>query len=89
MGGPHPSVKADELLRISPFVDYAVRGEGESCFSQLVDALESKEPPDNIMGRSFKLNGRIQHNPVAKFIQDLNKIPYRAKELRIIKSSYT
>jgi len=25
VGGPHPSVKADESLRISPFVDYAVR----------------------------------------------------------------
>jgi radical SAM superfamily enzyme YgiQ (UPF0313 family) len=89
VGGPHPSVKADELLRISPFVDYAVRGEGESCFSQLVDALEKKELPNNILGLSFKMNGQIHHNPDTEFIQDLNQIPYPAKDLLINKNSYT
>jgi radical SAM superfamily enzyme YgiQ (UPF0313 family) len=89
VGGPHPSVKADELLRISPFVDYAVRGEGESCLSQLVDAVENKIPPNNILGLSFKINGQIHHNPNAKYVHDLNQIPYPAKDLLINKNSYT
>lgn len=89
VGGPHPSVKADESLRISPFVDYAVRGEGEACFSQLIDAVENKKTYNNISGLSFKINGQIYHNPDAEFIQDLDQIPYPAKDLLINRNTYT
>ena len=89
IGGPHSSVKADESLRISPFADYAVRGEGEVSFSQLVDALENRKPYNDIKGLSFKHNGRIYHSPDAEFIEDLDQIPYPARDLLINKSSYT
>ncbi len=89
IGGPHPSVKADEALRISHFVDYAIRGEGEISFSQLVDALENKKPYNNIKGLSFKQNGQVYHNPDVDFIDDLDQIPYPAKDLLINHNSYT
>ena len=89
LGGPHVTVKADESLRISPFVDSVVRGEGELSFIQLADALENKKPLNNIMGLSYKINGQIHHNPDAEFIQDLDQIPYPAKDLLINKNTYT
>lgn len=88
-GGPHVSVKADESLKISPYIDYVVRGEGETCFTHLIDAVENKKPLNNIMGLSYKNNGQIQHNPEAEFIQDLDQIPYPAKNLLINKNTYT
>ncbi len=33
-GGPHPTVDADGVLQ-NPFVDFAVRGEGEISFKKL------------------------------------------------------
>jgi len=88
-GGPHPSVKADEILRISPYIDFAIRGEGEVSFLQLVDALENGKPYNNIKGLSFKHDGRIYHNPDAEFIKELDKIPYPARELLINRDSYS
>lgn len=89
LGGPHVTVKADESLRINPFIDYVVRGEGELSFVQLADALENKKSLNNITGLSYKINGQIHHNPDAEFIQDLDQIPYPAKDLLINKNTYT
>lgn len=88
-GGPHPSVKAEETLRISPFVDYVIRGEGETSFPQLVDAVENDRPYNNINGLSFKADGKIYHNPDAGFIKNLDEIPFPARDLLINKNSYS
>lgn len=89
VGGPHPSVKSEELLRIAPFVDFAVRGEAENSFVQLVQAVERKGGYGDIEGLSFRAEGRICHNPPAGFIRDLNRLPYPARDLLLNKSSYT
>ncbi|MHC4677088.1 MAG: B12-binding domain-containing radical SAM protein [Planctomycetota bacterium] len=89
MGGPHPSVKSEESLRISPFVDFAVRGEAEHSFLELVKAVERGGPYGDIKGLSFRTNGRIRHNPPAEFIQDLDSLPYPARDLLLNKDSYT
>ena len=89
IGGPHPSVNADEALRISPFVDYAIRGEGERAFLQLVEALEHKKPYSEIKGLSYKQDRQVRHNPDVSFIDDLDRIPYPAKDLLINSDSYT
>ena len=88
-GGPHPSVKADEILRISSYIDFAIRGEGEVSFLKLVDAVENGKPYNNINGLSFKANGNIYHNPDAGFIKDLDEIPFPARDLLINKNSYS
>jgi anaerobic magnesium-protoporphyrin IX monomethyl ester cyclase len=38
-GGPHATVRAEEVLRICPSVDYIVRGEGEITARELITAL--------------------------------------------------
>ncbi len=89
VGGPHPSVCPEESLMLSPFVDFAVRGEGEVSFPQLVEAIESGKPYENIKGVSFKAKGCIHHNGPAEFVRELDRIPYPARDLLINKSSYT
>lgn len=89
MGGPHPSVKSEESLKISPFVDFVVRGEAEKSFPELVNAIEKEGPYGEIKGLSFKENGLISHNPPAEFIQDLDQLPYPARDLLLNRNSYT
>jgi anaerobic magnesium-protoporphyrin IX monomethyl ester cyclase len=89
MGGPHPSVKSDELLKIAPFVDFAVRGEAENSFVQLVQVVERKGGYGDIDGLSFRADGQIHHNPSASFIRDLDRLSYPARDLLLNKNSYT
>jgi len=89
MGGPHPSVKADELLRINPHVDFAVRGEGEIPFLELIQAIENNSPHHDIKGLSFRYDNQVRHNNPADFVTDLDTLPYPARDLLLNKSSYT
>ena len=39
VGGPHATVRAEEVLAICPAVDYVVRGEGEITARELIGAI--------------------------------------------------
>ncbi|HEX6806198.1 MAG TPA: radical SAM protein [Terriglobales bacterium] len=47
----------------TPYVDYAVRGQGEQTFLQVIDAIRGKVDRKSISGLSYKAGGEIQHNP--------------------------
>lgn len=47
----------------TPYVDYAVRGQGEQTFLELIDAIREKRDVSGIAGLSYKVDGRMQHNP--------------------------
>ncbi len=89
IGGPHPSVRAEESLKISPFIDFAVRGEGEVSFSQLITAIKDGGDYSSIKGLSYRADGQIHHNPPVEFIHDLDRVPYPARDLLINKDTYT
>lgn len=89
IGGPHPSVKAEESLKISSFIDFAIRGEGEKSFPSLIQAIEKKASYCNVKGLSYKENGKIYHNPPVDLIEDLDTIPLPARDLLLNKDSYT
>ena len=96
MGGPHVSIKYDEVLKICPDVDFLIRGEGEESFVELSRALDpgGKElsaighKVSPIKGISYRWNGEIVHNPERDFIQDLDSIPFPARNLLLNKNSY-
>jgi len=98
MGGPHPTIGPDDILK-SGSVDFICRNEGEESFHQLVDALDRKTSSDylqspspvinQIKGISFKENGRIIHNDNAMFIDDLDSIPYPARESLMNQRKYS
>src|SRR5580704_5274028 len=53
-GGAFPSVRPDAAVA-APYVDYAVRGQGESTIIELLDALAAREPQrlESIRGLSW------------------------------------
>ena len=62
-GGFFPTNYTSAALN-APYVDYAVRGQGEETFLELLDAIRRKGDPAGIAGLSFKdRDGRHVHNP--------------------------
>lgn len=79
-GGLHPTALPDEALNTGN-IDYVVRGEGEEVLLQLHNALRNGGDPSQLMGISFKRDGKIVHNPEAPLIPDLDDIPMFPYEL--------
>ena len=62
-GGYFPSVYTDAALN-APYVDFAVRGQGEDTLLELLEVVRAQRTPDSVRGLSFKDgNGRHHHNP--------------------------
>ena len=89
MGGAHVSCNPEGVLR-SPFVDYAVLGEGEVRFPLLLEQIgkgkaKNIEKIDGIgyrkVGTTRNRDGEIRINPLHNFIQDLDSLPHPAREL--------
>lgn len=89
IGGPHPSVRAEESLRICPHVDFAIRGEGEISFLRLIEAIEKQTSYHKVDGLSYRSNGRIIHNQQSDFIPNLDEIGFPERNLLFHKSAYT
>ena len=87
MGGVHPSVLPDEVIRYD-YVDYVVRDEGEITF---VELCQDKEPK-NILGLTWKKklkNGnKIYHNKDRPLIKNLDDIPPPAYHLLPMRKYY-
>jgi radical SAM superfamily enzyme YgiQ (UPF0313 family) len=82
MGGAHISCDPESVLR-SPFVDYAVLGEGEARFPLLLEQIGKGKAKniERIDGIGYRNDGEIRINPVQSFIQDLDSLPKPAREL--------
>lgn len=78
-GGLHPSFLTDESLSL-PVVDFVIRGEGEYSTLELCRALENRTPLTQVESLSFKENGKIIHNPVRRAIENVDAIPFPARD---------
>lgn len=77
-GGYFPSNYTEAALN-APYVDFAVRGQGEETFLELLRALRGKQNLESIRGLSFKDSGGKQlHNPERPLrkIDDFPWFPY-------------
>ncbi len=84
LGGYHATLLYDELCTTDeskPF-DYVIRGEGESSFAELLDALEGKRRMESVRGLSYRNGGGFKHNP-HRPPEDMDrlKLPDRTKRL--------
>ena len=80
-GGYHASINHRRILKEQPFVDFVVRGEGESIVVELADALESRKNIDEIRGITYRENGRINVNQDSPLTEDINSIPFPDRSL--------
>ncbi|MBN1508285.1 MAG: radical SAM protein [Sedimentisphaerales bacterium] len=101
VGGPHATVRAEEILRICPSVDFIVRGEGEITACELVatiaDSNRNPNPQSEIINPllqvipdlSFRMNGSIRHNPPREKIKDLDAFAPPDRSLMVNKATYS
>lgn len=82
LGGQHASGLPEYFLSF-PQIDSILIGEGESSFLELVKVLSSGEKSglSDIDGFAFRRNGKIVINPKTSYIQDVNSLPYPARDL--------
>ncbi len=90
MGGPHVHIFARETLAM-PEVDFAIKGEGELAFTQLLSALEGQMAFDQVLGLAYRdpATGQIKDNPPAPPVDDLDDLPYPARELTPVNKYYS
>ncbi|MGE5293532.1 MAG: B12-binding domain-containing radical SAM protein [Solirubrobacterales bacterium] len=86
-GGPHATVKSEEVLRICPAIDYAVRGEGEAAMLEL--AASSGCGLNAIEGLSFRSGAKIFHNSARLRLGDLDEIPIPDRTLLMNRQTYS
>ena len=79
MGGAHVSADPEGVLK-SPLVDYVVLGEGERLLPLLLKALE-KNGKAAIDGIGCRKNGEIAVPPAVSFIDNLDAVPFPARDL--------
>ncbi len=79
IGGPHAAALPFDALK-SGF-DYAVIGEGEETIVDLVNHLENNKKMSVVKGIAFKEDGKIKLTEPRPFIQDIDSIPFPARDL--------
>lgn len=81
-GGPHATALPEEMLA-SGFVDVVVRGEGEQTLLELCKLWARGQFDDlsGVQGISYVSDGQVEHNPDRPFIEDLDSIPFPARDL--------
>ncbi|HHM23941.1 MAG TPA: radical SAM protein [Bacteroidetes bacterium] len=80
MGGYHPT-----FLDAEPFereaADFVIRGEGEYSLLRLVEVLEKGSDLGQVRGLTYRENGTLRRNPPAYLIENLDELPFPAREL--------
>lgn len=75
LGGIHPTVRADEILKKQSDIDVCVRGEGEATFRELIGCFINGKAFSGIKGISFRNNGMIIHNTDRDLVRNLSDLP--------------
>jgi len=89
MGGYHPTLMFEEISA-SPearFIDFIVRGEGETTFNELTTAIDAGRNYDKIAGLSYKASGVFHHNP-SRGLLLLSDIQMPRRDARLIKKGF-
>jgi anaerobic magnesium-protoporphyrin IX monomethyl ester cyclase len=79
-GGTHPSFLAKRCLQ-DVDLDFVVLSEGEYTFRDLLDRLKQEKPYDDLDGLAFRENAGIRINPKTRLIENLDELPFPARDL--------
>lgn len=80
-GGPHVDVLPVESMKEFSNFDVVAYGEAEDTFLELCKRLENKESLDGCLGIAHRKNGGIILEPPRPLIQNLDKLPYAARDI--------
>ena len=89
VGGPYPSAVEDACLGDGcEAIDAVVVGEGEETVVEILDRLQAGRDLAGVAGVIARENGKILHNPPRPLIEDLDRLPFPARELLGDRSRY-
>ncbi|OGA53118.1 MAG: B12-binding domain-containing radical SAM protein [Betaproteobacteria bacterium RIFCSPLOWO2_12_FULL_62_13] len=81
-GGPYPIAAQERCLADDGgSIDAAVTGEGELTVREMLDRLERGASLEDVAGVVFRHNGSIIKNAPRPLIEDLDSLPFPAREL--------
>jgi tRNA A37 methylthiotransferase MiaB len=80
MGGAHVSADPEAVIQ-NPLVDYVIVGEGEKRLPGLLRQLENDGKAAGSDGVGTRHNGGISVSAADSFIEDLDALPYPARDL--------
>ena len=81
LGGPYVTTIRDEIFKKTP-ADFAVCGEGEITFSDLIHHLKGNKGLEDIAGLMYReQQGKVVINPPRSHIRDLNQLPLPAYDI--------
>jgi radical SAM superfamily enzyme YgiQ (UPF0313 family) len=81
VGGSHASALPEQTLREFPAFDYLVFGEGEATLLDLCIRLRDGGKDSSIAGLAFRENGDVTVTATRRLIEDLDSIPFPARDL--------
>lgn len=79
-GGPHPTIMPDEVLERSA-TNVVVIGEGECTFAELLKRMPVLDDLGSVQGIAYVLNGHVVSTNPRPLINDLDTIPFPARDL--------
>ncbi|UCD84424.1 MAG: cobalamin-dependent protein [Deltaproteobacteria bacterium] len=80
IGGAHPTFLASEII-IESSIDFIILGEGEGTLPSLLERFNRGQDYSDLDGITFRKDGKIQVNPKTKYIENLDELPFPAREL--------
>ena len=81
-GGPYPIAMQERCLEdAGPSMDAVVTGEGEYTVRETVERLQRGEKLAGVPGLVYRENGSIVTNPPRPLIEDLDALPFPARDL--------
>ncbi len=81
-GGPYPIAAQEQCLEdAGRHIDAVITGEGEFSTLELVERLEEDKSLDGVLGIVYWSDGAVVKNPPRPLINDLDSLPFPAREL--------
>lgn len=80
-GGPYPIAMQEQCLHDCAHFDAVGTGEGELTVPDMIERLESGGSLDGVPGVAFRRGAGIVKNPPRPLIEDLDSLPFPAREL--------
>jgi magnesium-protoporphyrin IX monomethyl ester (oxidative) cyclase len=81
IGGAHISAVPDSILQQYKAVDFAIIGEAEVTFINLLEALQVEGDFAEIDGVAFRDAGQVKLLPKSRYINHLDALPYPSRHL--------
>ncbi len=80
-GGPHVTFWDNNALEECPDLDIVIRKEGENTIVDLVQKIKAGKSYDNVLGITYRKDGKIVRTPDRPYIEDLDSLPFPARHL--------